>query len=55
MFTNSRVMIVSRQLGREGQTVDGTTSITPDGVAKLENFLAGLPPDHLEAFEKYLE
>jgi uncharacterized repeat protein (TIGR04076 family) len=25
---------------------DGVTAITPKGEAKLENFLAGLPPDH---------
>ena len=36
------------------QTADGMTSITPKGVTKLEDFLAGLPPDHLEAFAKYV-
>jgi hypothetical protein len=34
-------------------TVDGITSITPKGEAKLKAFKGGLPPDHLEAFEQY--
>jgi uncharacterized repeat protein (TIGR04076 family) len=37
------------------QTTDGKTSITPNGVTKLETFLGGLPSDHLRAFEKYFE
>ena len=33
---------------------DGRISITPNGETKLRTFKAGLPGDHLEAFEKYV-
>jgi uncharacterized repeat protein (TIGR04076 family) len=37
------------------KTVDGTTSITPKGEAKLKTFREGLPAEDLEVFEKYTD
>ncbi len=38
-------------VGKPG--ADGLSAITPAGEAKLGSFKAGLPPDHLRAFEDY--
>jgi len=37
------------------KTEDGKTSITPRGEGKLAKFVAGLPREDLEAFEKYTD
>lgn len=54
----SKVMVrmLSDELELMGyvQTADGKTSISPKGESKLKSFRDWLPPDHLEAFEKYV-
>jgi ribosomal protein S19E (S16A) len=49
------VRVLTQELELMGyvETVDGITSITPKGNAKLETFRGGLPAEDLEAFERY--
>jgi ribosomal protein S19E (S16A) len=37
------------------ETVDGVTSISPKGEAKLKTFREGLPAEDLKAFEEYTD